>query len=73
MAAGLRIVDSLGIGRVCRAEKESVRRRLHTALGVVGQEHLTDTQLQFISNGLELRVIELLESGHRDEVRTAAA
>ena len=49
-----------------------MRRRLHAALGVDGQEQLTDTQLQFISNGLELRLIELLENGQPDEVRTAA-
>ena len=73
MNSGTWIVDSLGKEKVLRAEAEVARRRLHAALGMDGERHLTDSQLRFISNGLELRVLELLRSRDSDDLRTAAA
>ena len=73
MNSGGWILDSLGRDKVSTAEKEIARRRLHSALGLAGNQDLTDRELRFISNGLELRVLELLGSERPDELRAAAA
>ena len=73
MNSGGWILDSLGRDKVSKAETEIARRRLHSALGVDGSQDLTDRELRFISNGLELRVLELLGGEHPDDLRAAAA
>ncbi len=73
MNSGGWILDSLGRDKVSTAETEIARRRLHSALGLAGNQDLTDRELRFISNGLELRVLELLGSERPDELRAAAA
>lgn len=67
------IIRSLGIDKVLGAEAEAARRRLHQALGINGKPQLSDEQLRFIANGLELSVFTLLEDGRYDELCSAAS
>ncbi len=67
------IVDSIGNDKVRDATIEAGRRRLQGALSVAESKQLTDEQLRFIANGLEIRVFDLLDDGNPNELSTAAA
>ena len=67
------IIESLGVDKVRDAEAEVARRRLHLALGIDGKSQVPDEQLQFIANGLELRVFTLLDGGDSSDLCTAAS
>lgn len=67
------IVDSIGDERIRDATAEASRRRLRDALDIAESGQLTDEQLRFIANGLEIRVFDLLEGEGSDELTTAAA
>ena len=73
MTADSWIIQSLGVDKVRGTEVEAARRRLHRALGIDGATDVTDDQLRFIANGLELRVFDLLERATPEELCTAAA
>jgi len=66
------IIQSLGAEKVRKAVEEAGRRRLRKALGVAAAGGFPDDQLRFVANGLELRVLDLLE-GDDPEVLQAAA
>ena len=70
--AGPWIAKPLGEDKVHRAETESARRRLYAALAISGRKQLTNAQLAFVSNGLELQTIDLLEEGPSEMSRIAA-
>ena len=62
MTADAWIIQSLGVEKKVRAaEVEGARRRLHRALGIDGTTEVSDEQIRFIANGLELRLFDLLE------------
>lgn len=67
------IVNSLGVNRVREATEEAARRRLKSALGAELHADLSEDNLRFIANGLELRVFDLLEADDVDLLREAAA
>ena len=67
------IIESLGVDKITNAEAEAGRRRLNRALGIDGGIKVSDEQLRFIGNGLELRVFTLLERRDSEELRSAAA
>ena len=61
MTADSWIIQSLGAENVRKSAEEAGRRRLRKALGVEGAAALSDDQLRFVANGLELRVFDLLD------------
>ena len=67
------IVNSLGTENVRKATTEASRRRLQGALGIAGPTDFTDEQLRFIANGLELRVLDLLEDENTLALLSASA
>jgi hypothetical protein len=67
------IVNSLGTENVREATVEASRRRLQGALGIAGPADLADEQLRFISNGLELRVLDLLDDENTLALLSASA
>lgn len=67
------ITDALGSENIREATTEASRRRLRDALDIAESGQLTDGQLRFMADGLELRVFDLLETGDIDELTTAAA
>ena len=67
------IVESIGERKVQRAAEESGRRRLQKALGVRLAPNVSDEQLRFVADGLELRVFDLLESDDHNALRAAAS
>jgi superfamily II DNA/RNA helicase len=73
MNDGSWILDSIGADKMREAHEETARRRLALALGVRAHKDITDEKLRFISNALELRVFDLLESDDTDALRAAAA
>ena len=73
MILGSWITEALGHENVRDATTEASRRRLRDTLDITEAGQLTDDQLQFIADGLEIRVFDLLEAGDFDELTTAAA
>lgn len=68
------VIESLGVNKVTKAETEVRRRRVNQALGISGITEVSDEQLRFISNGLELQVFTLLlDRGDSEELCSAAA
>ncbi len=67
------IVQSLGAEKVSCGETEATRRRLHRALKIDGEIEVSDEQLCFIANGLELYVFTLLDDTDTKKLSTAAA
>lgn len=73
MTADSWILDSLGVDKLRGARDESSRRRLAVALGLQASLRLSDEELRFVANALELRVFELLDSDDGGALREAAA
>ena len=73
MTADSWIVASIGEEKVRNAATEVGRRRLQGALSIDGSKQLSDEHLQFIANGLEIRVFDLLDDGSSEELCAAAA
>lgn len=73
MTADSWILDSLGVEKVHNAIEEAGRRRLRSALGVDEAAKLSDEQLRFVANGLELRAFELLEAESSEALQIASA
>ena len=73
MTADSWVVDSIGREKVRNATTEAGRRRLQGALNISETKHLSDEHLEFIANGLELRVFELLQNENSEELGAAAA
>lgn len=73
MATDSWIVASLGKERVEDATTEAARRRLQKTLKLNESKQLSDDQLRFIANGLEIRVFDLLDDGNPEELCSAAA
>ena len=73
MSADSWIIQSLGVDKVSGAETEAARRRLRRALGIGGELEVSDEQLRFIVNGLELRVLDFLEGTDSERLCAAAA
>ena len=73
MTTGSWIVDSIGDEKIRGATTEAGRRRLQDALAIAESQKLTDEQLLFIANGLEIRVFELLKDGDPNTLTNAAA
>ena len=67
------IVKSFGKEKVGDAMIEAGRRRLLGALSIDESKQISDEQLRFIANGLEIRVYDLLDEGSPDELRDMAA
>lgn len=67
------IIDALGKTEIANAEAEVGRRRLNRALGIDGDVRVTDEQLRFICEYLDLHVFTLLSGGSSEELRKAAA
>ena len=67
------IIDALGKTEIANAEAEAGRRRLNRALGIDGDVRVTDEQLRFICEYLDLHVFILLSGGSSEELRKAAA
>ncbi len=67
------VLDSIGHDRVEQANTEANRRRLHNVLGQECHFQVSDEHLRFVANGLELRVIELLDSDDSEDLIQAAA
>ena len=67
------VIESLGADKITDAETEAVRRRVNQAFGVDGVTEVSNEQLRFISNGLELHVFTLLEGEDAALLRSAAA
>ncbi len=68
------IADALGSERIEQASTEASRRRLNMTLEIVGDAKLSDSDLNFVSNAIELLVFDLLdEEGKVNELREAAA
>jgi hypothetical protein len=66
------ILDSIGLDKLREAHQEAVRRRLAIALDVESHTGLSDEKLRFVSDALQLRAFELLESDDVDALRAAA-
>ena len=73
MTPGSWLTDALGAENIRNATTEASRRRLRVALDIAESGQLTDDQLRFMADGLELRVFHLLETGNVDELTTVAA
>jgi hypothetical protein len=67
------VVSSIGKEKIRNATTEAGRRRLQYALNIRETKLLADEHLEFIANGLELGVFELLQSEDSHELRKAAA
>lgn len=67
------IVDSFGKKTVGDAITEAGRRRLLGALNIDESNEISNEQLGFIANGLEIRVYDLLDEEGSDELRDVAA
>lgn len=67
------IIESLGAEEVREAAVDACRRRLRHALCVDISTKLSDEQLRFVANALELGVFDLLENENTDALRSAAA
>jgi len=68
------IIQALGEDRVREASTEAGRRRLYSSLGLSGGKRLSDEDLRFVVDGLDLRVFDLLdEDTHGDALCQAAA
>ena len=61
-----------GVERLQAAQEEATRRRLRAALDVPMGSGLTDDDLRFVGNALELRVAMLLDHDDGDALREAA-
>lgn len=61
MTAESWIVTAVGADRVEAATIESTRRRLRKALGLSRRHTVSDKDLDFVANALELRVFDLLD------------
>lgn len=66
------VIESLGADKITDAETEAGRRRVNQAFGVDGITKVSDEQLRFIKNGLELHAFTLLEREESEELRSAA-
>lgn len=67
------VVGLRALGLLEEVEDEAARRRLASTLGVDVHTPVSDDKLRFISDALELRVFDLLESDDTDAMRAAAA
>lgn len=67
------ILASISADKMREVHEEVARRRLASALGVRLQTLVSDDNLRFVANALELRVFDLLESDDTDALRAAAA
>ncbi|MCY4353925.1 MAG: DEAD/DEAH box helicase [Truepera sp.] len=67
------VVASIGEERVRNAATEAGRRRLQSALSIGESKQLSDEHLRFVANGLEIRVLDLLDNGDAKELCAAAA
>ena len=67
------VVASIGEERVRNAATEAGRRRLQSALNIGESKQLSDEHLRFVANGLEIRVLDLLDNGDAKELCAAAA
>lgn len=66
------VVASIGKEKVDKATTEAGRRRLQGTLNVSETKHFSDEHLEFVTNGLELRVFELLQDENSEELSAAA-
>lgn len=73
MTADSWILQSIGTEKVRLAVEEAGRRRLQRALGVRTAWKLSDEELRFVANGLDLQVFELLEGDDADFLVAVAA
>ncbi|MCY4672256.1 MAG: hypothetical protein OXD43_00570 [Bacteroidetes bacterium] len=67
------IIESIGVDKIDDAEAEAGRRRVTRAFGIDAVTKVSDEQLRFISNSLELYVFTLLEWEDSEKLRCAAA
>lgn len=72
MTADSWIIQSLGAERIHKAVEEAGRRRIQNALSIPSAGELSDEQLRFVANGLELRVFELLDGENTEALQAAA-
>jgi hypothetical protein len=73
MTADSWILDSIGQDKLRTAELEATRRRLTSALGIDARASVSDSELRFVAQALELRAFALLDANDRDALREAAA
>ena len=67
------ITDSIGSEKLERAYTEASRRRLCSAFEIASSKDVSDEQLSFISNALELRVFDLLDDADPKDLMVAAS
>lgn len=67
------ILRSLGAENIRKASEEASRRRLRSAFGLTCAGKLSDDELQFVANGLDLRVFDLLDRDDVELIRVAAS
>ena len=67
------IIQSLGPERLKRASFEATRRRIHQALAIGRTDAVSEDELRFVANGLELRVYELFDAEDSTELVSAAS
>ena len=66
------VVDSLGVENVQKAATEAGRRRLQETLSLRESKHLSDEDLQFVADALELHVFDLLNDEKPEGLHSAA-
>ena len=65
-------MDSLGIEKVRGATTEAWRRRLQHTFGLREAKQLSDANLKFVADTLELRVFDLIDDENGDDLLAAA-